>query len=111
MDKQDKEATNANQSNIDDVQQPGPSQPKPTTEPKQTLADYLAENMEALKNEEMFAVVPLKYCPHLPTLDPNSAPERKLNIVSNFPTSRESLNSLIFRISGLFYALKHEILF
>lgn len=33
-----------------------------------TLVDYLAENMSALVNEEMFAVVPLPRCPHLSEL-------------------------------------------
>lgn len=77
MEKQEKEATNP-KSTADDDQQPGSSQPKPTSEKKQTLVDYLAENMEALKNEEMYAVVPLKYCPHLSTLDPDTAPSGKL---------------------------------
>ncbi|XP_052750216.1 histone deacetylase 6 isoform X2 [Galleria mellonella] len=33
-----------------------------------TLVDYLAENMQALVDGEMFAVVPLSWCPHLESL-------------------------------------------
>ncbi|XP_059051071.1 histone deacetylase 6 [Achroia grisella] len=33
-----------------------------------TLVDYLAENMQALVDGEMFAVVPLTWCPHLESL-------------------------------------------
>lgn len=81
MDKQDKNTGNSKKTNPSDDQQPGPSQPKST---KQTLVDYLAENMEALKNEEMYAVVPLKYCPHLSTLDPNTAPKSNFNYYYSF---------------------------
>ncbi|KPJ10234.1 Histone deacetylase 6 [Papilio machaon] len=35
---------------------------------KQTLVDYLSENMQALVDGEMFAVVPVPWCPHLDTL-------------------------------------------
>lgn len=45
-----------------------------STDKKQTLTEYLNENRDALLNEEMFAVVPLKDCPHLTTLDSNSTP-------------------------------------
>ena len=72
--------------------QPGPSGSADKT---QTLTDYLSENLEvskfpcfkcssmiwfliqALKNEEMFAVVPRKNCPHLSLLKPEEAPESK----------------------------------
>ncbi|XP_013133269.1 PREDICTED: histone deacetylase 6 isoform X1 [Papilio polytes] len=37
-------------------------------EEKQTLVDYLSENMQALVDGEMFAVVPAPWCPHLDTL-------------------------------------------
>ncbi|XP_041975577.1 histone deacetylase 6 isoform X2 [Aricia agestis] len=37
------------------------------SEPK-TLVDYLSDNMEALVNGEMYAVVPLQWCPHLDSL-------------------------------------------
>ncbi|XP_032527662.2 histone deacetylase 6 isoform X2 [Danaus plexippus] len=33
-----------------------------------TLVDYLSENMQAIVNEEMFAVIPLTWCPHLDML-------------------------------------------
>ncbi|XP_026319696.1 histone deacetylase 6 isoform X2 [Hyposmocoma kahamanoa] len=39
-----------------------------TPEDKQTLVDYLAENMQALVDEEMFAVIPQPWCPHLESL-------------------------------------------
>lgn len=35
---------------------------------KKTLVDYLAENMNAIVDEEMFAVIPLPWCPHLESL-------------------------------------------
>ncbi|KAL7039894.1 hypothetical protein ACKWTF_000165 [Chironomus riparius] len=44
-------------------------------EKKQTLTDFLNDNLEALNNEEMYAVVPLKNCPHLSLLRPEEAPE------------------------------------
>ncbi|CAK1602419.1 unnamed protein product [Parnassius mnemosyne] len=37
-------------------------------EGKKTLVDYLSENMQALIEGEMFAVVPLQWCPHLDSL-------------------------------------------
>uniref|UniRef100_A0A1L8DWX0 Protein deacetylase HDAC6 n=1 Tax=Nyssomyia neivai TaxID=330878 RepID=A0A1L8DWX0_9DIPT len=55
--------------------QPGPSSSRgDATKDHQSLSDYLAENATALANEEMFAVVPLKNCPHLTLLDPSQAP-------------------------------------
>lgn len=33
-----------------------------------TLVDFLSENMAAIANGEMFAVVPLQWCPHLDSL-------------------------------------------
>ncbi|CAH2102130.1 unnamed protein product [Euphydryas editha] len=33
-----------------------------------TLVDFLSENMQAIVDEEMFAVVPLQWCPHLESL-------------------------------------------
>ncbi len=44
---------------------------------KQTLTDFLSDNLEALNNEEMFAIVPLKSCPHLSLLNPEKDPEGK----------------------------------
>lgn len=58
--------------------QPGPSQPRGSScggEKIQTLSEYLAEHRDALLNEEVFAVIPLSDCPHLPLLDPTTAPE------------------------------------
>ncbi|XP_055298370.1 histone deacetylase 6 isoform X3 [Sitodiplosis mosellana] len=57
--------------------QPGPSTSASGSsgDKKQTLTEYLKENRDALLNEDMFAVVPLSDCPHLATLDPDSAPE------------------------------------
>ncbi|XP_055523218.1 histone deacetylase 6 isoform X2 [Wyeomyia smithii] len=43
---------------------------------KETLRDFLAANLEALQNEEMFAVVPLRDCPHLKELNSDNIPER-----------------------------------
>lgn len=43
-------------------------------ERKQTLSEYLEEHKQGLLNEEMFAVVPLKSCPHLAFLKPDEAP-------------------------------------
>lgn len=37
-------------------------------EKKPTLVDYLAENMQSILEGEMFAVVPLSWCPHLDSL-------------------------------------------
>ncbi|KAI5645052.1 histone deacetylase domain-containing protein [Phthorimaea operculella] len=42
----------------------GPSSTK-TSEESKTLVDYLAENMQAIVDGEMFAVIPLPWCPHL----------------------------------------------
>uniref|UniRef100_A0A182QX80 UBP-type domain-containing protein n=1 Tax=Anopheles farauti TaxID=69004 RepID=A0A182QX80_9DIPT len=42
--------------------------------PAQTLTEFLEANLEALQNEEMFAVIPLKNCPHLRLLQPDTAP-------------------------------------
>ncbi|XP_055609867.1 histone deacetylase 6 isoform X2 [Uranotaenia lowii] len=47
-----------------------------TAEKQQTLRDFLAANLEALQNEEMFAVVPLTDCPHLKELNPDNLPEK-----------------------------------
>lgn len=62
--------------------QPGPSSSTAgsaaagsSTDKKQTLTEYLSENRDALLNEEMFAVLPLSDCPHLATLNPESAPD------------------------------------
>lgn len=66
--------------------QPGPSTSTGATsssnEKKQTLTEYLAENADALMNEEMYAVVPLSDCPHLSTLTPDTAPNGKYFIVN-----------------------------
>jgi hypothetical protein len=66
---------------------------------KQTLEDYLAENLEvswrreskkvrgftesfvhsqALSNGEMFAITPRSFCPHLAMLKPEDAPDGEL---------------------------------
>lgn len=37
-------------------------------EETKTLVDFLSENMQAIVDEEMFAVVPLQWCPHLESL-------------------------------------------
>lgn len=46
-----------------------------SSDKKLSLVDYLNENLEAITNGEMFAVVPLKSCPHLAQLTPENAPE------------------------------------
>lgn len=53
--------------------QPGTSTGNSSKQTK-TLSEYLEENRNALQNEEMFAVVPLNDCPHLSTLNPETAP-------------------------------------
>nr|XP_014087737.1 histone deacetylase 6 isoform X1 [Bactrocera oleae] len=58
-----------------------PSGSKPKVKVK-TLTEFLTENLEALQNNEMFAVVPLKTCPHLKQLRPEEAPK---TIDSNAP--------------------------
>ncbi|XP_058974555.1 histone deacetylase 6-like isoform X2 [Musca domestica] len=40
-----------------------------------TLTEFLTEHMQAFENNEMFAVVPLKHCPHLSQLHPEDAPK------------------------------------
>jgi histone deacetylase 6 len=35
---------------------------------KPTLVDYLAENMQAIVDGDMFAVIPMPWCPHLETI-------------------------------------------
>lgn len=37
-------------------------------EQRGTLVDYLAENMQAIADGEMFAVIPMAWCPHLESL-------------------------------------------
>lgn len=49
--------------------------PSRSTENRQTLSDFLNDNLEALNNEEMYAILPLKFCPHLELLHPEKAPE------------------------------------
>ncbi|XP_040173259.1 histone deacetylase 6 isoform X2 [Anopheles arabiensis] len=44
-------------------------------QPSQTLTEFLEANLEALQNEEMFAVIPRRDCPHLKLLRPETAPE------------------------------------
>lgn len=39
-----------------------------STPEKATLVDYLADNMQAIVDGEMFAVIPLPWCPHLESL-------------------------------------------
>ncbi|XP_049543518.1 histone deacetylase 6 isoform X1 [Anopheles darlingi] len=51
----------------------GPSRAA-SSAPKQTLTEFLRENMQALENEEMFAIVPKKDCPHLKLLQPETIP-------------------------------------
>lgn len=41
---------------------------KAPSEQKTTLVDYLAENMQAIVDGEMFAVIPLPWCPHLESM-------------------------------------------
>lgn len=43
---------------------------------QETLQDFLAANLEALQNEEMFAVIPLRDCPHLKELNPDNIPDK-----------------------------------
>uniref|UniRef100_A0A182K760 Protein deacetylase HDAC6 n=1 Tax=Anopheles christyi TaxID=43041 RepID=A0A182K760_9DIPT len=42
--------------------------------PSQTLTEFLEANLEALQNEEMFAVIPRRDCPHLKLLQPETSP-------------------------------------
>ncbi|XP_055712134.1 histone deacetylase 6 isoform X2 [Phlebotomus papatasi] len=71
----DSDSTNERTRNAGNEPQPGPSGSRgEVKKDHQSLSDYLAENAAALANEEMFAVVPLKNCPHLALLDPSQAP-------------------------------------
>lgn len=45
------------------------------------LVDFLSDNLEALNNEEMYAIVPLKSCPHLALLKPDDAPSGKFKSI------------------------------
>lgn len=45
---------------------------------KQTLVDYLAENIQLLTSEQMYAVVPLPDCPHLPQV--SALPDEGINV-------------------------------
>ncbi|XP_062700271.1 histone deacetylase 6 isoform X2 [Aedes albopictus] len=60
----------------EDQLEAGPSAGRVSSgEKHETLRDFLAANLEALQNEEMFAVVPLRDCPHLKELNPENIPE------------------------------------
>ncbi|XP_014270934.1 histone deacetylase 6 isoform X2 [Halyomorpha halys] len=50
--------------------EPGMSSNSSGAASRPTLTEFLTENLEALQNEEMFAVVPLRTCPHLPEVAP-----------------------------------------
>uniref|UniRef100_A0A182FMG5 Uncharacterized protein n=1 Tax=Anopheles albimanus TaxID=7167 RepID=A0A182FMG5_ANOAL len=52
----------------------GPSRKTNTAASKQTLSEFLRENMQALENEEMFAIVPKEDCPHLHLLKSETIP-------------------------------------
>uniref|UniRef100_A0A2M4BB43 Protein deacetylase HDAC6 n=1 Tax=Anopheles marajoara TaxID=58244 RepID=A0A2M4BB43_9DIPT len=52
----------------------GPSRTASASASKQTLTEFLQENMQALENEEMFAIVPKEDCPHLNLLQPETIP-------------------------------------
>ncbi|XP_073992654.1 histone deacetylase 6 isoform X3 [Rhodnius prolixus] len=45
---------------------------------RSTLSQFLSDNLQALVNEEMFAIVPLKTCPHLPLVQP--VPEAGIDV-------------------------------
>jgi histone deacetylase 6 len=64
----------------DCVAGPSTSNVATSSEKKQTLTDFLNDNLEALNNEEMYAIVPLKSCPHLALLNPDDAPEGEKTI-------------------------------
>ncbi|CAO1355069.1 unnamed protein product [Diamesa tonsa] len=72
------DADSGSSQNLSKTEDEPPSKDEPGTsrniEKKQTLTDFLTENLEALNNEEMFAIVPLKSCPHLALLKPDEAP-------------------------------------
>lgn len=64
---------NSKDKEVDEVQ--GSSNPAeasseqgPSKGEKKTLVDFLAENMHSIVDGEMFAVIPLPWCPHLETL-------------------------------------------
>lgn len=86
--------------NGDNDCQPGPSKPIFAAEKKQTLLDYLSENREALFNEEMFAVLPLKNCPHLSSLDPTTAPSGNIfafGYISSFVLTSDVFFFFVFQ--------------
>ncbi|KAL4720985.1 hypothetical protein ACJJTC_009432 [Scirpophaga incertulas] len=49
-------------------EQAGPSGESAASKEATTLVDYLAENIQAIVDGEMFAVVPMPWCPHLESL-------------------------------------------
>ncbi|XP_032588352.1 histone deacetylase 6 isoform X1 [Drosophila mojavensis] len=63
----------------DASQQPDPGQDRPSgSKPKvkvKTLTEFMAEHKEALEQQEMFAIYPLKSCPHLSQLRSEQAPK------------------------------------
>lgn len=76
--------------------EPGPSQSSTAgssvgAEKNQTFTEYLADHREALLNNEMFAVIPLNECPHLPSLDPITVPSGNCNGFLLLPTERRTL--------------------
>ncbi|XP_052866559.1 histone deacetylase 6 [Anopheles cruzii] len=52
----------------------GSSSKERVEKPSQTLSEFLEANLEALQNEEMFAIVPSRNCPHLKLLKPKTTP-------------------------------------
>ncbi|GAB0095288.1 histone deacetylase 6 [Sergentomyia squamirostris] len=89
----DSDSTNERTRNSDNIDsQPGPSSSSrnDAKTQHQSLSDYLAENASALANEEMFAVVPLKNCPHLALLDPDRTP----NEINTSSPCEECLSSV-----------------
>ncbi|KAK9505138.1 hypothetical protein O3M35_009261 [Rhynocoris fuscipes] len=72
----------------DDQHQPPSSQPSASStnssqssseaSNRPTLRQFLSDNLQALVNEEMFAVVPKRTCPHLPLVEP--IPKTGINV-------------------------------
>lgn len=92
-DKNASERSHGNES--DSYNEPGPSQPSTSSgeaEKIQTLAEYLAEHRDALMKEELFAVIPLNDCPHLPLLDATAAPEGNWLVIASNQTAISNQN-------------------
>lgn len=89
--------SSSNPTSTPDNQLPGPSSTKPNGHEKQTLMDFL-------KEQEGFAVYPLKDCPHLELLLPENVPKCKFKIsfvqsVQGSLSSQHNFSPVIYGIA------------